>query len=143
MLTSDLPRTLSIGPAKIEIRTTAAESDGHAEIFEFTIPPNFPGPGRHVHDRCEELFTILDGTAEFEIGGARVLAKPGDTVIARRGETHDWHNAGKVPLRLVITFTPAAGMAAYFVELVDAMRRGVPSDAERQALWRRHDIRPA
>ena len=61
--------------------------DGHSSIAE------------HVHNRCEEMFIILDGEAEFTIDGRTSLIKGPAAVPDRMGHAHAIYNPTDKPVQ--------------------------------------------
>jgi mannose-6-phosphate isomerase-like protein (cupin superfamily) len=57
------------------------------------------GIGEHFHNRCEEMFVILDGTAQFTIDGRTSVLKGPVLVPDRLGHAHGIYNAGDQPVR--------------------------------------------
>ena len=72
---------------------TAGEFDGKMNSFvRATLNPGFEIPF-HVHDDCEEIFTLISGHAKY-IDGARneYILSAGDVVVCRCGEGHSIGN---------------------------------------------------
>ncbi len=88
-------------------------------------PPN-------VHANAEEIFYILEGRATAYCDGRTFALEPGDSFLARRGQTHQIVNAGPGRLYALCTMIPDDR----FAELI---RHGVPAalDAEDLAVLRR------
>jgi mannose-6-phosphate isomerase-like protein (cupin superfamily) len=143
--TLDCPRHLKLAGGEIRIHATGADSDGQLELFEFVVPPTYPGPSRHVHQKADELFILLEGHGRFELGSEVLYARAGDRVLVNRGVPHAFRNAGETNLRMLCAFTPAIGMAEYFPRLVDLLARtsGRPQHDAMLALWERFDTLPA
>jgi mannose-6-phosphate isomerase-like protein (cupin superfamily) len=57
------------------------------------------GIGAHFHNRCEEMFVILDGEAEFTVDGRTSLLKAGSGAPARLGHSHAIYNATDKPVQ--------------------------------------------
>jgi mannose-6-phosphate isomerase-like protein (cupin superfamily) len=57
------------------------------------------GIGEHFHNRCEEMFVILDGAAQFTIDGRTSVLKGPVLVPDRLGHAHGIYNAGNLPIR--------------------------------------------
>ncbi len=57
------------------------------------------GIGSHFHNRCEEMFIILDGEAEFTVDGRTSLLKAGSGAPARLGHSHGIYNATDKPVQ--------------------------------------------
>lgn len=55
--------------------------------------------GEHYHMRCEEMFVILDGEAEFTVDGRTSLIKGPAAVPDRMGHAHAIYNPGDKPIQ--------------------------------------------
>jgi quercetin dioxygenase-like cupin family protein len=94
------------------------------------------GPAKHLHHFQDEWFFALEGEFLIDVGGERYTIQPGDSLLAPRGIPHVWAHTGQAVGRMLIVFTPAGKMEAFFREVTkaDAMP---PQDP---ALWRAHDM---
>lgn len=101
--------------------TDTVRTDPRAEVFtdsrpwggfeQFTL--NEPttvkiitvDPGQRLslqtHEGRDELWTVLDGPLEVEIGGETRTAATGEKVWIPRGTTHRLRNTGSVPGRIL------------------------------------------
>jgi quercetin dioxygenase-like cupin family protein len=84
----------------------------------------------------DELFYVLEGEYLLEVGQERFHLKPGDSLLAPRRVPHVWAYIGDKFGRLLITFTPAGKMEAFFREVSKAGAMP-PQDP---ALWRAHGM---
>lgn len=57
------------------------------------------GIGQHFHDRCEEMFVILDGEAQFTIDGRTSVLKGPAGAPDRMGHAHGIYNASDRPVQ--------------------------------------------
>lgn len=57
------------------------------------------GIGAHFHNRCEEMFVILDGEAQFTIDGRTALLKGPAGAPCRLGHSHGIYNATDKPVQ--------------------------------------------
>lgn len=57
------------------------------------------GIGQHFHNRCEEMFVILDGEAEFTVDGRTSLIKGPAGVPDRMGHSHAIYNPTDQPVQ--------------------------------------------
>ena len=62
-------------------------------------------PPRHVHDREDEAFYVLEGEITFYVGDETYEATPGTFVFAPRGIPHSWVVETEV-VRKLVTLTP-------------------------------------
>ncbi len=108
-----------LGISHIDYKVTAQDSGGSLLILEniFHAPG---GPPRHLHVAQDEVFYSLEGEFVFEIGAERFTLKPGDSVLAPRLVPHVWAHVGAGRGRILITFTPAGQMEAFFRETTKA-----------------------
>ncbi|MBF9036318.1 cupin domain-containing protein [Rhodobacterales bacterium HKCCE2091] len=73
------------------------------------------GPPLHVHHDVDEWFCVLSGRFRIRIGGVDHELGPDDSVLGPRGLEHAF--ASLTPTaRLLIAFTPAGSMEAFFRE---------------------------
>jgi mannose-6-phosphate isomerase-like protein (cupin superfamily) len=67
------------------------------------------GPGqstlRHYHGRSEEIYLILDGEGELEVGGECRRVAPGDAILIPPGSWHELA-AGDSGVRLLCCCVP-------------------------------------
>jgi quercetin dioxygenase-like cupin family protein len=71
------------------------------------------GPARHVHDREEEMFFLLEGEATFHAGDQTLLAHPGAFIGLPKGIPHSWKE-GSVRGCLFSILTPPASEGFFF-----------------------------
>jgi mannose-6-phosphate isomerase-like protein (cupin superfamily) len=57
------------------------------------------GIGQHFHNKCEEMFVILDGEAQFTINGRTSVLKGPAGVPDRMGSSHGIYNATDQPVQ--------------------------------------------
>ena len=94
------------------------------------------GPARHLHYEQDEWFYILEGEFQFEVGGERLHLQPGDSLLAPRQIPHVWAFVGDARGRVLVMFTPAGKMEAFFRETSKANARPL-QDPE---FWRAHGM---
>jgi len=72
------------------------------------------GPPLHKHPHQDEMFYVLEGDFIIEVGGKRHTLHAGDSVLAPRNVPHVWACVGEGTGRMLIAFTPAGKMEAFF-----------------------------
>ena len=94
------------------------------------------GPARHLHYEQDEWFYCVEGEFVVEVGTERVQLRPGDSLLAPRKVAHVWACVGDGSGRMLIAFSPAGKMEAFFREVTraDAM------PAQDPELWRLHGM---
>ena len=124
----------SLGISTIAFKVASSDSGG-VFILENTFHAR-GGPARHLHIDQDEWFYAAEGEFLFEVGSERIALKPGDSLLAPRGVPHVWAYVGETRGRIVIAFTPAGKMEAFFREVTKANAMP-PQDP---ALWRAHGM---
>jgi mannose-6-phosphate isomerase-like protein (cupin superfamily) len=111
------------------VRITSQQTEGDYCVCEMTTMPG-EGVSRHVHDRDEEFYYILEGAYEMQAGDERFTAEAGSLVVIPREVPHQFRNAGQVPARALMIFRPGG-----FDELGEEMRQAAAAgtlDAQRR-----------
>jgi quercetin dioxygenase-like cupin family protein len=91
---------------------------------------NAPGFGPPLHRHAEtEIFRVLSGRYLFETDGKRFHAEVGDVVSVPGGTAHTFVNVTDSPARQTIVIVPGLDAAAFFAQLGDLMKNGLPDPA--------------
>ena len=112
---------LVLGDVTILVRAAAEATGGAFTLFE-EVPPLADTP-RHVHEREDELFYVLEGEHVFEVGDEEHRVGPGGTVFAPRGIPHAQRRVVPGKGRLLVLTAPG-GFEGFFRELAAAARAG-------------------
>jgi mannose-6-phosphate isomerase-like protein (cupin superfamily) len=68
------------------------------------------GPGQatepHYHREAEEIYFLLDGTGEMEVGGERRTVSTGDAILIPPGAWHQIRATADHPLRFLCCCSP-------------------------------------
>ncbi len=123
-----------LGISAIAFKVVPQDSSGLLVIENTFHKPG--GPARHLHYEQDEFFYCIDGEFTFEVGHETTHLKPGDCLLARRQVPHVWASTGETAGKILISFTPAGMMEAFFREVTKANAMP-PQDAE---LWHRHGM---
>jgi quercetin 2,3-dioxygenase len=126
----------NMGITTLAFKVASRDTGGALFVVEQTNRAR-GGPPRHIHLAQEEWFYALEGEFIVEVGGRTDRLGPGDSLLAPRGIEHSWAFVGDRVGRLLIAFTPAGQMEAFFraVTATEAM----PS--EDPGLWLAHGMR--
>ncbi len=125
----------SMGITSLRYKIATQDTDGRAFVIEQTMHAK-GGPARHLHMEQEEWFYVVQGEFVIEIGEDRYTLSDGDACFAPRQVPHVWAYVGEGIGRILIAFTPAGKMEAFFNETIKA-RAMPPQDPE---LWLAHDM---
>jgi len=121
---------------QITIRADAADDRRSVLEWELLLAPGGRVPSSHAHPEQEECFTVLEGRMRFRVGGRRITAGPGDTVVVPPGTVHHFANAGSRPARVSVQTRPALSMqelletAAAMAQAQHAAARRLPSPVD-------------
>lgn len=110
-----------LGVSSITFKTVP-QAPGGLFIIENTFHKK-GGPARHLHYEQDEWFYIIEGEFILEVGQKRFTLRPGDSLLAPCKVPHVWAYVGDTTGKILITFTPAGKMEAFFREVtkVNAM----------------------
>ena len=111
------------GPTEIVIKATGDDTAGSFFFAENTIPPCFPGPPLHYHEKLHDMFYVLEGTLTVRLGDELLAAAPGTFVCVPPGVVHTFSNASDAPVRF-LNFNTPAGWEHYMRGLAEAARSG-------------------
>ena len=122
-----------LGVSTVDFKVIAP--DGGLLVLENTFHARGGAP-RHLHLAQDEWFYALEGELVIEVGDQRHTLRPGDSVLGPRRVPRVWAHVGDGRGRILVAFTPAGRMEAFFREVTkaDAMP---PQDP---ALWREHGM---
>jgi quercetin dioxygenase-like cupin family protein len=124
-----------LGITRLNYKVAAGDTDGRLFVTEQTMLAK-GGPPRHLHLEQEEWFYSLDGEFILEVGQDRFTLNPGDSAFAPRRIPHVWAYVGNGSGRLLIAFTPAGKMEAFF----NAVAKTNAMPAQDPELWRAHGM---
>lgn len=80
----------------------ARHVDLHINILR---PGSAPGP-YHYHEKAENVYIILSGTAKIVVEGQEYFAGPEQVVFIPPGLKHSTSNGGNTPLKLIELYAP-------------------------------------
>ncbi|MBC8162544.1 MAG: cupin domain-containing protein [Roseiflexaceae bacterium] len=123
-----------LGISRIDFKVVPQQGDG-LFVLENTFHAK-GGPARHLHYAQDEWFYVLEGEFMIEVGAERMRLQAGDSLLAPRNVPHVWAHIGETRGRILISFTPAGQMEAFFREVTKANSMP-PQDP---ALWRAHGM---
>jgi quercetin dioxygenase-like cupin family protein len=102
-----------VGAGTVGFKVLTAESKGDVFIMENTHTRK-GGPPRHLHHGEDEWFFVVAGDYVFEVGSERFTLAAGDSILAPRAIPHAYAFVGPSTGRLLIAYTPANQMEAFF-----------------------------
>ena len=121
---SEVPIKIPAIGLDLFVRLPPAASGGEFCFIE-TINAPGKGPPQHRH-REAEIFRVIEGRYLYQVDGRRFFAEAGDVVSIPGGVAHGFVNVTDAPARQYILLAPALDAAAFFTELAETMRDGLP-----------------
>ncbi len=100
------------------------DSAGNYYVFECITPPGHGIPP-HVHEREDELISILEGEFEVMLGDKICKANAGDEVFFPRHIPHSFQNVGSKAGKTRWTVVPGGNFEEFFDKL-GALPAGPP-----------------
>ena len=101
----------------IRFVTAAADTNGEYVVVDVVVEPNGSVAAAHLHPYQTETFEVLEGEVTFRLGGKKIVARTGDTVVAKPGTAHKFWNSGSVDARFRCEVRPAL----QFERLIETM----------------------
>jgi mannose-6-phosphate isomerase-like protein (cupin superfamily) len=101
-------------------KVSGASTAGHLDIVDHRIPPGY-APPRHLHQRSDEVFFLIDGHLDVTCGDDQWQAGPGSLVFLPRGVPHGFTNSGDGAARTLLINAPAG-----FGDLIVALGEDAP-----------------
>ena len=101
----------------IRFVTAAADTNGEYVVVDVVVEPNGSVAAAHLHPYQTETFEVLEGEVTFKLGGKKIVARTGDTVVATSGTAHKFWNSGSVDARFRCEVRPAL----QFERLIETM----------------------
>jgi mannose-6-phosphate isomerase-like protein (cupin superfamily) len=133
---------VTMGPASVTIKATGDDTAGSFYLGDVEIPPGFPGPPPHVHEKLHDMFLVTEGTLTMRLGDEDQQVEAGTFVCVPPGVVHTFSNPGDAPVRL-LNFNTPAGWEGYMRELAAAAGEGRTLTSEEIGrIASKYDFRP-
>src|SRR5215211_3420419 len=123
---------------------TAAQTAGDHVLIELRSEPGGVVAAAHTHPVQTETFQVVRGTLGAKVGGKKVEARAGETLIVDPGTAHKWWNAGEDELVFLCEIRPAG----QFEQLIETMfslaadgktnRKGMPNPLRLAVIAKHH-----
>jgi len=136
--------TIKVGQVAIDFLLEAADTNGSAAVFEFTVPAGAKVPVPHYHEHFDETIYGLAGVMTFTVDGKPFDIAPGETCFIPRGAVHGFNNLGQEEAKALAVITPALLGPNFFKEVAAVLNAGSPPDIEKLKLvMTKHGLIPA
>ena len=136
--------TIKAGQIIIDFLLEAADTNGSASMFEFTVPAGAKVPIPHYHEHFDETIYGLAGVMTFTVEGKAIDIAPGETCFIPRGAIHGFNNLQQTDAKALAVITPALLGSIFFKEVAQILNAGGPPDLEKLKLvMAKHGLIPA
>jgi mannose-6-phosphate isomerase-like protein (cupin superfamily) len=115
------------------IRIPSSATNGEYSVTEIVSSPGDSTPV-HVHEKEDEHFLVVEGTARVLYGDKTFDAAAGTMVSLGRGVPHAWGNPTEDPIRLLAIATPGGCEEALRLIATSGDRLDLPAIAARFAV---------
>src|SRR3954465_14436624 len=99
--------TIKVGQIAIDFLLEAADTNGSAAMFEFTVPAGAKVPMPHYHEHFDETIYGLAGIMTFTVEGKAIDIAAGETCFIPRGAVHGFENLRTSDAKALAVITPA------------------------------------
>ena len=123
--------TIKVGQIIIDFLLEAADTNGSAAMFEFTVPVGAKVPIPHYHESYDETIYGLAGVITFTVEGKPIDIGPGETCFIPRGAVHGFDNLKQQDAKALTVITPALLGPIFFKEVAAILNAGGPPDIEK------------
>ncbi|WP_133271520.1 cupin domain-containing protein [Hymenobacter radiodurans] len=124
--------------ARFDLKVSGQDTAGAMSVYD-TIRFEKTGPMLHSHTDLDEWFFVTEGEFKFQVGTEQFRLKAGDSMFGPRNVPHAFVKTSEEPGRILIMHLPAGSMEEYFLQ---ARQLKNPTQAEREALLRKHNMIP-
>ena len=97
------------------IKLSSKDTNGQFSLIEQNNNPGIGIPP-HVHENEDEVFHVLAGKVEMQVGEESTTLTAGDMIFCPRGIPHSWKVVGEEKARAMLSIFPA-GLEEMFEEL--------------------------
>lgn len=126
--------TIKVGQITVDFLLEAADTNGSAAIFEFTVPAGAMVPVPHYHQNYDETIYGLTGIMTFTVEGKTIDIVPGETCFIPRGAIHGFNNLQQEEAKALTVINPALLGSIFFKEAAQILNAGGPPDMEKLKL---------
>ncbi|SFQ19763.1 cupin domain-containing protein [Parafilimonas terrae] len=135
--------TIKAGQITIDFLLEAADTNGAAAMFEFTVPAGAKTPLPHYHEHYDETIYGLSGVLTFTVDGKITDINPGETCFIPRGVVHGFDNLKQNDAKGLTIITPALLGPVFFREVADIVNQpGTPDLKKLGMVMAKHGLVP-
>lgn len=111
----------------IDIKVSGKDTNGDLLFFEQTSLSQGKGTPLHVHHFQDEIFRVIEGEYQFQVGEDKFHLTVGDSIFLPRKVPHAWTQVAEKG-KLLVILQPAGKLEAFFVTM--SALKSEPTKAE-------------
>ena len=119
------------------LKLTGADTNGLYTVIEQYNNPGMEIP-LHVHQDEDEVFHVLEGELEIQVGKEKIILRAGDIGFCPRGIPHSWKVIGDQKTKVMLSIFPS-GLEHMFKELT-MLPQGPPNFNKVAEICKRYNI---
>ena len=123
-LKSDEPDELTYDAGTVRFLASSEDTNGAWSLVELKEMPGYK-TNLHRHNNTDEAFYVLEGVLTAKIADKTSEYPAGSYILIPRGTPHAQGNLGKVPVKVLLTFTPG-GFERSFKDRVELFKTVKP-----------------
>jgi len=137
-------QTIKVGQMELHFLLDGEDTNNGLVMFEFIIPAGAKVPIPHYHKDVDEVVYGLEGITSTTVDGKTIEIAAGDRLFIPRGAVHHHDNRHGETAKSLVVLTPASIGPAYFKEMSELIKPGVPPDPQKATeVMLRHGLIPA
>ncbi|MDQ3131890.1 MAG: cupin domain-containing protein [Acidobacteriota bacterium] len=125
-LKSGEPAELAYDAGTARFLVNSEDTGGAWSLIEVKEMPGYK-TNLHRHNNTDEAFYVLEGVLTIKVADKTYEYPAGSYVLVPRGTAHAQGNFGKVPVKVLITFTPG-GFEQSFKDRVELFKTVKPDN---------------
>src|SRR5213082_2143530 len=122
---------IRVGQIEVRFLLEAADTNGSAAMFEFTVPVGAKMPLPHSHKHYDETIYGVEGVVTFTVEEKPVDIGPGQSCFVPRGAVHGFNNLKQTNAKALAVITPALLGPDFFKEAAAIVNAGGPPDVKK------------
>ena len=132
-------KSVGSGNYDIMVKVSGDDTGGEFALFEIPAGPK-AGPPLHMHHIENELFWVLEGELDVQVGTEIIRMTPGSCAYAPRMIPHTWQTVGERDVRFLALAEPAGHLEAFVRDLIRLRQSGPLDPASTKALFEKYDM---
>jgi len=101
---------------RLDVKISGSDTDGDLAIFEQTSLSQGRGTPLHVHPAQDEIFYVIDGSYQFQVGDETFRLEKGETIFLPRNVPHAWTQLAETG-KMIVILQPAGKLENFFVTM--------------------------